>query len=515
MLSILYPISFFISLLGLILWFYYQDNRTMSRTMSTAFLGGFLVYLFSLAFSDGALSYKLLILFRDLLVLAVVSQFFSFFRKYKLVFFGMLALLYGSFHIKLFDYWQQTFPQPFEQVPMDMSLADQDAEFLMELNEAHRIKDLEDFLTKYALTYERAFQPKDTESTELDDYYLINIPKNHSNDAGQIAAELRASKLIDWLEINETINLEPSEVTASRKTLTKRVYGINDPGIPQLWGFDEMNIDQLYAALQRQKWKIAKKARIFILDTGIDATHEDLAANYRSFSKKYDNDPVGHGTHCAGIAAAVSNNGKGIASFSIDNRFVEVTSVKVLNSFGGGTQHSIIKGILEAADNGADVISMSLGGRSSDSRQRAYEKAVAYANSKGAIVVVAAGNSNSNAKGYAPANASGVITVAAVDTQLNRASFSNFVTDIKMGIAAPGVQIYSTIPGNKYAYFNGTSMATPYVAGLLGLMKSIKPELTTKEAYRILKKSGIKSRASKETGSIIQPANALKLLLDK
>ena len=100
-----------------------------------------------------------------------------------------------------------------------------------------------------------------------------------------------------------------------------------------------------------------------------------------------------------------------------------------------------------------------------------------YAAKKGAIVVVAAGNSNMNAKDYAPANTPGVITVAALDTNLNRASFSNFVQDLDQGIAAPGVAIYSSIPGNKYAAFNGTSMATPYVAGLVGLMKSLQPDL--------------------------------------
>ena len=121
--------------------------------------------------------------------------------------------------------------------------------------------------------------------------------------------------------------------------------------------------------------------------------------------------------------------------------------------------------------------------------------------------------SNRNAKDFSPVNAPGVIGVSAIDSDLNRAVFSNYVQDIELAVAAPGVDIYSTIPGNKYATFNGTSMATPYVSGLVGLMKSIKPDLDTKEAHKILSNSGTKTSNTKETGQFIQPAEAIKLLL--
>ena len=146
---------------------------------------------------------------------------------------------------------------------------------------------------------------------------------------------------------------------------------------------------------------------------------------------------------------------------------------------GSGTQKGIIAGIIEAADRGAAVISMSLGGRSTQSRQQAYQDAVKYASQKGAVVVAAAGNSGQNAKDYAPVNTPGVIGVAALDTLGRKAGFSNTVQDIRMAVAAPGVQIYSTIPGNQYASFNGTSMATPHVAGVIGLLKSMNPNLNT------------------------------------
>ena len=156
---------------------------------------------------------------------------------------------------------------------------------------------------------------------------------------------------------------------------------------------------------------------------------------------------------------------------------------------------------------------MSLGSRSNSQKRKTFKIAIDYTKKSGAIVVVAAGNSNMNAKDYAPANTPGVITVSAIDTSLNRASFSNYVNDVEMGIAAPGVKIYSTIPGNKYASFNGTSMAAPHVSGLVGLMKSIKPSLTITEAYGILHSTGKDTKDVEKTGRLINPTMAIQKLI--
>jgi thermitase len=259
---------------------------------------------------------------------------------------------------------------------------------------------------------------------------------------------------------------------------------------------------------------LRKRALVAILDTGVDAQHEDLKGNFRSISKKYDDDPRGHGTHCAGIAGAVTNNGVGVASLARTTEYFDITSVKVLRAQGSGTQKDIISGIIEAVDAGADVISMSLGGFSTQARQRAYNQAVRYATDKGCIVVAAAGNSNRDAAGYTPVNARGVIGVSAIDQDLQRAQFSNRVGRLDMAVAAPGVGIYSTKPDNNYNSHNGTSMATPFVSGLLGLMKSIRPDLTAKEAYQILESTGITTRNTQETGKLIQPADAVASLLE-
>jgi thermitase len=273
-------------------------------------------------------------------------------------------------------------------------------------------------------------------------------------------------------------------------------------------------MDEYYRILSEQQAR--KKAKIVILDTGVDGTHEDLDDNFTSIETKYDTDPHGHGTHCAGIAAGVTNNGLGIGSLAGTNDespFVEVSSVKVLSASGMGTQKTIIAGIIEAADEGADVISLSLGGRSNQSSQRAYSAAVEYAHRAGAIVVAAAGNSNRNAKDFAPANAEGIITVAAIDEHLLRAPFSNRTEDIEMAIAAPGVGIYSTVPGNQYKKYSGTSMACPFVAGLLGVMKSLEPELDHRTAYRMLHDTGLTTSETRVTGRIVQPADALAALV--
>lgn len=522
MLIYIYAISFIVSLSGLIGWFYAQEHAKQTKTFSTIFLGGFLAYLFSLAFAEVAFDHKLWVLFRDLIVLGLTSQFFSFFKKNKAVFFGLLAILYGFIGTKYFSFLTNSLNEKpkmetvenietTDNTLFDVELAD-NGELLVEVKDGKQITDLQSIVEKYNLKYAVAFpQIESTEMTDLDDYYLINIPDEWEGKRAVIVRALNESGLVDWVENNEVLNVSP--MRSNPITINRPSYGVNDPGLGNVWGFDKMQMAKLYQTIQTKKLQPKKKALVVILDTGVDADHEDINGNYKKIRAKYGIDQHGHGTHCAGIAAAVSNNKIGIASFAPNNGFYEVSSVQVLSSSGSGTQQGIIKGIIEAADNGGDILSLSLGGRSTDSKQRAYKKAVDYARSKGCIVVVAAGNSNMNAKDYAPANTPGVITVSAVDEALNKATFSNTVQDLKMGIAAPGVNVYSTIPNNGYDAWNGTSMATPYVAGLLGLMKSINPELTTEEAYDILKATGVDSGSTDLTGKFIQPQKALESIL--
>ncbi len=435
--------------------------------------------------------------------------FLNTFSGHKMVFVPMLLLMVTGYFFGMTG-WSYD-----NNSTTTMDNLDPNNELLLEISNGHQLSELQTIVEQYNLVLTPAFSPQDGSITELDDYYAANIPSNQTAQYDEIVAAFRASGLIDHIEANEILSLDPMEQSVIVEKNNKRPYAVNDPDIDKVWGYKTMEVEALYQLMNESKIKPKKKARVVIIDTGVDATHEDLAGNFVSIKKEYDVDPHSHGTHCAGIAAAVSNNKIGIASFTPTGDFVEVSSVKVFGKYGNTTQRTIIEGMLLAADKGADVLSMSLGGPASAQGMRAYKQAVAYANKKGAIVVVAAGNENIDASRRVPAAVEGVITVAALDTDLSKAAFSNDVSQLKMGIAAPGVQVYSTIPNNRYDYFNGTSMATPYVAGLVGLMKSIQPKLTTQEAYTILKETGKETKDTRATGALISPVGAVKTLLKK
>jgi thermitase len=212
---------------------------------------------------------------------------------------------------------------------------------------------------------------------------------------------------------------------------------------------------------------------VAVIDTGIYYTHPDLAANYVPLGYDWVNndiDPMddnGHGTHCAGIIAAVINNSEGIAGLAQ----VQVMAEKVLDSSGQGYLDWIANGIINATDSGAKIISMSLGAY--DYSQLLHD-AVKYAYDRGVLVIAAAGNDNTNTKLY-PAGYDEVIAVAATDQNDNEAWFSNWGDWIEL--SAPGVDIYSTVPWG-YDYMSGTSMACPHVAGEAALVWSLYPNKT-------------------------------------
>ncbi|MFE1244996.1 S8 family peptidase [Fictibacillus sp. NPDC058756] len=218
-------------------------------------------------------------------------------------------------------------------------------------------------------------------------------------------------------------------------------------------------------------WDITRgssSVKVAILDTGVDYNHPDLAGGVIKGYDYVDNDwdPMDrhdHGTHAAGIAAATTNNARGIAGMAPN---VMIYAVRVLDANGSGSLDDIANGIYHAVDNGAKVVSMSLGGPSGST---SLQNAVNYATSKGAVVVAAAGNENTSAPSY-PAYYSGAIAVAATDRNDNRASFSNYGSWVD--VAAPGVDIASTVRNGGYAYMSGTSMACPLVAGIAGLLAS-------------------------------------------
>ena len=207
---------------------------------------------------------------------------------------------------------------------------------------------------------------------------------------------------------------------------------------------------------------------VAVIDTGVDYTHPDLAANYVPLGFDWvnnDNDPIddnGHGTHCAGIIAAALNNGLGIAGLAQ----VRVMAEKALNADGYGWEDDLAKAIIHAAEQGAKILSNSWGG---DEDSRLLHEAIQYAYNMGLLIVAAAGNEASNVKIY-PAAYSEVIAVTATDSNDAPAGFTSFGSWVE--VSAPGVNIFSTVQNDSYAYMSGTSMACPHVAGVAALIWS-------------------------------------------
>ncbi|MUT66693.1 S8 family peptidase [Paenibacillus sp. NEAU-GSW1] len=224
---------------------------------------------------------------------------------------------------------------------------------------------------------------------------------------------------------------------------------------------------------------------VAVLDTGVQTDHPDLKGKLIKGNNIVDSDAapsddVGHGTHVAGIIGATVNNGEGVAGLSWYNK---IMPVKVLDSSGAGSAYSVAQGIIWATDHGAKVINMSLGNYA---QAEFLHDAIKYAYDHDVVLVAASGNDNTERPGY-PAAYPEVFAVAATDAQKQKASFSNYGNYID--VAAPGDSIASTYPGGQYAALSGTSMASPHVAALAGLIRSVNPDLTNKEVMEIMRKS--------------------------
>ncbi len=232
-------------------------------------------------------------------------------------------------------------------------------------------------------------------------------------------------------------------------------------------------------------------ATVGIVDTGVEASHEDLAPNLTAAGATCVGgcvvgnpvDIAGHGTHVAGIAAAAANNSLGIAGLSFSSPIVAVRVFQDDPTYGLiATDADVADGITWAAQHGARVINLSLG---APGYSQTMCSAIATAiNTYHVVVVAAAGNSNTSTASY-PASCPGTTGVAATDQSDNPASFSNYGAP-NVFVSAPGVSILSTYPGNSYAYLDGTSMASPYVTGLAALLVGEHPTASVAAIRQIL-----------------------------
>ncbi|MCJ7641131.1 MAG: S8 family peptidase [Desulfobacterales bacterium] len=281
------------------------------------------------------------------------------------------------------------------------------------------------------------------------DVHVVQIPEK------KIREKLRAYLREPWIEY-----AEPDFVAHA-------FLEPNDPDFESQWGPIQIHAPEA--------WDIttaSPEVRIAVCDTGIDQNHADLlgkiVANKNFTSSRSIDDKFGHGTHVAGIAAAVSNNGRGVAGVGFRSSLM---NVKVLGDDGSGYYSWVAKGIIWAADHGAKVINLSLGGPAGSGT---LQNAVNYAWGKGCVIVAAAGNDGNGNPSY-PAYYDNCIAVAATDPNDSKATFSNH--GFWVDVAAPGVDIYSTLPNHKnqmgprnYGTLSGTSMAAPHVAGVAALV---------------------------------------------
>ncbi len=248
----------------------------------------------------------------------------------------------------------------------------------------------------------------------------------------------------------------------------------NDPKLAQQYGPQMMGFPTAWSEVGYGSTAIT----VALVDTGILKTHEDLAGARILQGHDYANgdtnpdDNCGHGTHTAGILGATTNNGLGIAG----EAQVKILEMKALDSsfFSSscsGSDADIAQAIMDAADQGASIISMSIGGAGST----AMQNAVNYAYNKGVILVAAAGNDGQNNGTDYPGAYPNVIAVGALTSNKVRASYSD--GGAQLDIMAPGSNVLSTYTGSNstYSSLSGTSMATPGVAGALGLARGGAP----------------------------------------
>lgn len=237
-------------------------------------------------------------------------------------------------------------------------------------------------------------------------------------------------------------------------------------------------------------WQLSKgndNIIVAVVDTGVDLNHPDLQGRllqgYNVINPgQQPFDDVGHGTHVAGIISANVNNGEGIAGMMWGGK---ILPVKALDQSGAGTTYSVAQGIIWAADHGAKVINMSLGNYAD---AEFLHEAVKYAYERDVVLIAATGNDNTERPGY-PAAYPEVLSVSATDYNLQRAAFSNYGDYID--VMAPGESIASTYPDNQYAALSGTSMASPHVAALAALIRSVNPDLKNTEVMELIRGSVI------------------------
>ncbi|MBM3235328.1 peptidase S8 [Candidatus Poribacteria bacterium] len=279
------------------------------------------------------------------------------------------------------------------------------------------------------------------------------------------------------------LQIHPEVVSAETNGIGKPGEVVpNDTKYSSQWGPQKIRADEA--------WIIARgKVTVAVIDTGVDYNHEDLSGKVikgKDFADK-DKDPMdggpykSHGTHVAGIVAANTNNGKGIAGISWGSKILAIKIYK--DSGGGATDANFDASVKYAADKGAKIINYSTWGHPDS---KTLHNAVKYATKKGILFVTIAGNAGSSTKTY-PGAYSESFTVGNTTSTDGRSPTSNYGSWVD--IAAPGSDILSTIPDNKYDNKSGTSMAAPHVSGAAAVVWSRHPSWSASKVRQRLEKT--------------------------
>jgi subtilisin family serine protease len=347
-------------------------------------------------------------------------------------------------------------------------------------------------------------------STEINQIYTVNYTADIPPE--EAAAMMSQDPSVEYAEPNFIAGM------AGQPVYVPAPFVPNDPYYSYQWHFEQI---QMPAA-----WDISTGQNVIVavVDTGVDFSAPDLANTSRLPGYDFinnDGDPTddqGHGTHVAGTIAQSTNNGVGVTGVAYN---ATLLPVKVLGNNGQGNYDTIIQGIIYAVDQGAKVINLSLAGRQGS---QALEDAMRYANERGVIVVAAAGNSNGPVE-FPAAYDNYVIAVGAVGFDKTRAPYSNFGPQIDL--VAPGgntkvdlnqdgyadgiLQQTFKQPGkHTYLFFEGTSMASPHVAGLAALLLAESPNSSPAQIKDVMIKTARNVGAPNEYGAgLIQAADAL------
>jgi thermitase len=293
-------------------------------------------------------------------------------------------------------------------------------------------------------------------------------------DPRAAVAALNRSPLVQYAELNRTLTALATP---------------NDPRYAEEYGLDKIDAPEGWDAAGLGTFPNSGGALVGIVDTGIRATHEDLAGKVAFCAKSQGILPIlsgsiqegscaddnGHGSHTSGTITANTNNGKGVAGVAFNSKLAVCKALG--GPLGQGSTADVANCIVWAHDKGAKVISMSLGGGDSTTLHNAVQTAWAGGGAGGTVLVAAAGNDGDATINY-PAGYAEVVSVAATDSADARASFSNANADVE--IAGPGVDVLSTYNSSDTSYttLSGTSMATPHVAGATAIIWDKYPTAT-------------------------------------